>query len=226
MPSDITLNLLNGMEHFKKGRPVIIIDDFTRENEGDIVIAAEFASPEIINFMAKNGRGLICVAIDEQLARRFDLDLMVRDNSESHRTAFTVSIDAHPKHGITTGISAYERSKTIEVLLDPTSRKEDMCRPGHLFPIIAKPNGVMDRRGHTEASTDLCKMCGLRPAAVIVEIMKSDGTMARLPDLRKLAKRWDMPLLSIEEIHAARSQRGTEMSGKSDLQLASAGGSL
>jgi 3,4-dihydroxy 2-butanone 4-phosphate synthase/GTP cyclohydrolase II len=194
----------SAMELYKIGKPVIIIDDFHRENEGDIVVAAQYATPDIINFMAKHGRGLICLAIDESYAHKFDLEFMAYNNEDPHQTAFTISIDAHPKHGITTGISAYERSKTIEVLLDPSSEKEDLCKPGHLFPVIAKPNGVFERRGHTEASTDLCRMNGLLPAAVIVEIMKNDGHMARLPDLRKMAKRWNMPLISVDEIIEAR----------------------
>jgi 3,4-dihydroxy 2-butanone 4-phosphate synthase/GTP cyclohydrolase II len=179
----------NAIEDLKKGKMIILVDSEDRENEGDLVIAAEFATPEAINFMATYGKGLICVPMESDRIKELQLEPMVKDNTEKYRTAFTVSVDASSKHGVTTGISAYDRAKTVQVLIDPNTTSEDLVKPGHIFPLQAVPGGVIRRAGHTEASVDLCKLAGLKPAAVICEIMNDDGTMARLPQLMEFAKK-------------------------------------
>lgn len=182
----------------KQGKMIILVDSEDRENEGDLVIAAEFATPEAINFMATYGKGLICVPLESKRIKELQLEPMVKHNTELYKTAFTVSVDA--AKGITTGISAYDRATTIKVLIDPNSKPEDLVKPGHIFPLEAVSGGVIRRAGHTEASIDLCKLAGLKPAAVICEIMKDDGTMARLPDLIEFAKKHNLKVYTIEDL--------------------------
>ena len=185
------------IEDLKKGKTIIVVDDENRENEGDLVALAEHATPETINFMATYGRGLICTPITEELAQKLDLHAMVANNTDNHQTAFTVSID---HISTTTGISAYERSTTILKMIDDDAKKEDFRRPGHVFPLIAKKNGVLERQGHTEAAVDLARIAGSFPAGVICEIMGDDGKMSRLDDLLKFAKIHDLKIISIEEL--------------------------
>ncbi|MDB4285953.1 bifunctional 3,4-dihydroxy-2-butanone-4-phosphate synthase/GTP cyclohydrolase II [bacterium] len=192
-------SISSAIEEIKKGKMVIVVDDEDRENEGDFVIAAEFATPEVINFMATHGRGLICAPLEEERCDALRLDLMVGKSTDSHSTAFTVSVD-YMKKGCTTGISASDRSKTMQALIDPETHPDDFGKPGHIFPLKAKNGGVLRRAGHTEAAVDLAKISGLYPAAVIVEIMNEDGTMARLPDLFKVAERFGMKLISIKDL--------------------------
>ena len=187
----------DAIEEIKKGNMVVLIDDEDRENEGDLVYAATFSTPKKVNFMAKEARGLICVAISKRIANKLDLAPMVQKNSSQHETAFTVSVDAKEA---TTGISAYERDLTIKLLASPLSTKDDFVKPGHIFPLIAKEGGVLVRTGHTEGSVDLCKLAGLREAAVICEIMNEDGTMARRDDLEKFAKKHNLKIVYISDI--------------------------
>ncbi len=186
------------IENLKQGEIIILVDDESRENEGDMVLAAEFVTPEKINFITKYARGLLCVAVSPDIARRLNFYPMVWENTALHGTAFTVSVDA--RDGVTTGISAHDRATTIKKIADPNSKPEDFVRPGHVFPIEAREGGVLVRAGHTEGSTDLCKLAGLHPAAVICEIMNDDGSMSRLPDLIKLAQKFNMKIVKIEDI--------------------------
>jgi 3,4-dihydroxy 2-butanone 4-phosphate synthase/GTP cyclohydrolase II len=174
-------NIEDVIKDVKDGKMVIIVDDEDRENEGDVMIAAEKTTPEAINFMARYARGLICLSLSEQRVKELDLPLMVSDNTSPYNTAFTVSIEA--REGVTTGISAYDRARTILTAIDPDTKRDDLVRPGHVFPLMARSGGVLFRVGHTEASMDLARLAGLTPAGVICEVMKDDGTMARLPDL-------------------------------------------
>ncbi|EZP76006.1 bifunctional 3,4-dihydroxy-2-butanone 4-phosphate synthase/GTP cyclohydrolase II protein [Parageobacillus genomosp. 1] len=192
------------LEELKQGKVIIVCDDEDRENEGDFVALAEKATPEVINFMIKYGRGLVCVPITEELADKLDLVPMVNHNTDSHGTAFTVSIDYK---STTTGISAYERSMTIQALLDPDVKASDFKRPGHVFPLVAKRGGVLRRAGHTEAAVDLARLCGAKPAGVICEIIKEDGTMARVPDLRHIADEFGLKMITIKDLIQYRSQR-------------------
>jgi 3,4-dihydroxy 2-butanone 4-phosphate synthase / GTP cyclohydrolase II len=192
------------LEALKQGEVIIVCDDEDRENEGDFVALAEKATPEVINFMIKYGRGLVCVPITEELADKMDLAPMVNHNTDSHGTAFTVSIDYK---STTTGISAYERSMTIQALLDPDAKASDFKRPGHVFPLVAKKGGVLRRAGHTEAAVDLARLCGAKPAGVICEIIKEDGTMARVPDLRNIADEFGLKMITIKDLIQYRSQR-------------------
>ena len=187
------------------GKAVIVVDDEDRENEGDFVTAARNATPEMINFMATHGRGLICAPLTEGRCEELGLDLMVRDNTALHETPFTVSVDLKG-HGTTTGISASDRSKTLLSLIDPATRTEDLARPGHIFPLKARAGGVLRRTGHTEAAVDLARLAGFEAAGAIVEIMNEDGTMARLPQLVEIAKRFGLRLISIEDLVAYRMQ--------------------
>ncbi|KYD31751.1 bifunctional 3,4-dihydroxy-2-butanone-4-phosphate synthase/GTP cyclohydrolase II [Parageobacillus toebii] len=187
-----------------QGKVIIVCDDEDRENEGDFVALAEKATPEVINFMIKYGRGLVCVPITEELADKLDLAPMVNHNTDSHGTAFTVSIDYK---STTTGISAYERSMTIQALLDPNAKASDFKRPGHVFPLVAKKGGVLRRAGHTEAAVDLARLCGAKPASVICEIIKEDGTMARVSDLRKIADEFDLKMITIKDLIEYRSRK-------------------
>ncbi len=187
----------------KAGKVVIVVDDEDRENEGDFVAAAETITPEIINFMATYGRGLICAPITRRRCEQLDLDLMVPRNTALHETPFTISVDL-VGHGCTTGISASDRAKTVKALADPQTDPNDLGRPGHIFPLRAREGGVLQRAGHTEASIDLSRLAGLQPAGVLVEIMNDDGTMARLPDLMKIAERFNLKIISIEDLIAYR----------------------
>ena len=187
---------------FSEGRTVIVVDDVDRENEGDFIMAAEKVSPEAVNFMAKYGRGLMCVSMTERRADELGLDLMVRDNTALHQTRFTVSVDL--AKGVSTGISAHDRARTIAALVDEGSAPEDFARPGHIFPVLAIEGGVLRRAGHTEATVDLAEMAGLKPIGVLCEIMDDDGTMARLPRLRRMAEEHNLPIVTIGDIIAYR----------------------
>lgn len=189
----------SAIEEIRKGKLVIVVDDEDRENEGDFITAAANATPEVINFMSKYGRGLICAPITEERAHELQLGLMVRDNTALHETPFTVSIDLLG-HGCTTGISAQDRSKTIQALIDPAITPADLGRPGHIFPLRAVKGGVLRRSGHTEATIDLARLAGFEPAGVLVEIMNEDGTMARLPELMEIAKKFDFKVISIKDL--------------------------
>lgn len=195
----------------KAGKLVIVVDDEDRENEGDFITAARNATPEVVNFMATHGRGLICAPLTEDRCNELGLELMVQDNTALHETPFTVSIDLRG-HGTTTGISASDRSKTILALIDPKTRPSDLGRPGHIFPLKARTGGVLRRTGHTEATIDLARLAGMEPAGVLVEIMNEDGSMARLPQLREVARKFDLKLISIEDLVAyrMRTERSVE----------------
>ena len=205
-PKEIKLNTIEeAISDIKNGKVVIVVDDENRENEGDFVAAADKVTPEMINFMATNGRGLICTPITEKRCKELNLDLMVGLNTDPLGTAFTVSIDYHGK-GVTTGISAHDRAITVKSLTDSATRPHDLSRPGHIFPLKAREGGVLRRTGHTEAIIDLARLAGLNPAGVIVEIMNEDGTMARLPQLVKIAKQFDLKIISIEKLVEYRMQ--------------------
>lgn len=196
------------IEDIKKGKVIIVVDDEDRENEGDFIAAAEAVTPEMINFMATHGRGLICAPLVESRCDELGLDLMVTNNTVLHHTQFTVSVDLIG-HGCTTGISVHDRAKTIKALTDPATKPEDLGRPGHIFPLRAKPGGVLRRAGHTEASIDLARMAGFSPAGILVEILNEDGSMARLPQLKEIAKKFDLKLISIKDLIAYRIQHET-----------------
>ncbi len=200
----------------KAGKIIIVVDDEDRENEGDFICAAECITPEIINFMATHGRGLICTPIDEHRADELDLPMMVRSNTALHETAFTVSIDLIGQ-GCTTGISAYDRSTGIKALIDSKTKATDFARPGHIFPLRAKSGGVLRRTGHTEAAIDLARIAGFYPAGVLVEILNEDGTMARLPELMEIAKKFDLKLISIKDLVAYRMR--TERIIRKELEV-------
>jgi 3,4-dihydroxy 2-butanone 4-phosphate synthase/GTP cyclohydrolase II len=197
---DIKLNTIEeALADLKDGKLLIVVDDEDRENEGDFITAAKNVTPEIINFMATHGRGLICVAITEEKVKELQLEMMVPSNTSLHETAFTVSIDLLG-HGCTTGISASDRSKTIQALINPEIKPEEFGKPGHIFPLKAKNGGVLRRTGHTEATVDLARLAGFEPCGALVEIMNEDGTMARLPDLIKIAERFDLKIISIKDL--------------------------
>ncbi len=193
------------IEAIRHGRMVIVVDDEDRENEGDLVMAAQFATPEAVNFMIKEARGLICVPMPKEWAERLKLPFMVNPPLDHHETAFTVSVDA--KEGVTTGISAHDRARTIRLLADPEAKPGDFVRPGHVFPLVARDGGVLRRAGHTEAAVDLCRLADLQPVGVICEIMRDDGTMARLPDLEDFAERHGLPLITIADLIAYRKRQ-------------------
>ena len=199
-------SIVSAIEDIKKGKLIIVVDDEDRENEGDFLTAAENATPEIINFMSTHGRGLICAAITEERCQELDLQPMVADNTSLHETAFTVSIDLLGE-GCGTGISAHDRSKTVKALVNPNTKPEDLGRPGHIFPLKAKKGGVLRRSGHTEATIDMSRLAGFAPAGVLVEIMNEDGTMARLPQLKEIAKKFDLKLISIRDLIEYRLQQ-------------------
>lgn len=204
MAEEIKLNSIEeAIEAIKNGETIIVVDDEDRENEGDFVCAAEKVTPEIVNFMATHGRGLICAPLIEDRCDELGLELMVGRNTAAYETPFTVSVDLIG-HGCTTGISASDRSKTIKALIDPSIKPEELGKPGHIFPLKAKRGGVLRRAGHTEAAMDLARLAGLYPAGVLVEIMNDDGSMARLPDLVEVAKRFDLKLISIKDLIAYR----------------------
>lgn len=205
-PKDFQLNTIEeAIADIKAGKVIIVVDDEDRENEGDFICAAECVTPEIINFMATHGRGLICSPIDEKRADELGLEMMVSSNTALHETAFTVSIDLIG-HGCSTGISAYDRATGIRHLVNPDAKAEDYARPGHIFPLRAKTGGVLRRTGHTEAAIDLARLAGFRPAGVLVEILNEDGTMARLPQLIEIGQRFGLKIIAIKDLVAYRMQ--------------------
>lgn len=201
--SSILNSIEEAIEDLKAGKVIIVVDDEDRENEGDFITAAANVTPEVINFMATHGRGLICAALTEERCEELGLEMMVSNNTSSHTTAFTVSIDLKG-YGCTTGISASDRSKTIQALINPNIRPEELSKPGHIFPLKAKNGGVLRRAGHTEATVDLARLAGFAPAGALVEIMNEDGSMARLPELLEIAKKFNLKIISIEDLIAYR----------------------
>ncbi len=212
-----TCTIAEAIEEIRNGRMIILVDNEDRENEGDLVVAAEFCTPSAINFMASHGRGLICVAMSPERLEKLGLKLMVPENSEKFCTAFTISVDA--KEGTTTGISAADRARTVSVLIDDKSLPDDLNRPGHLFPLAAKPGGVLVRAGQTEGSVDLTKFAGLKPAAVICEIMKEDGTMARRPDLDVFAEKHNLKIATVSDLIKYRQHKERLISRVSKANL-------
>ncbi len=204
------------LEDLRQGRMIVVVDDEDRENEGDLLMAAEKVTPEAINFMAMYGRGLICMPATEERLKELKVEQMVQKNTDTKGTAFTVSIDAKD---VSTGISAYERAKTVKTVIDPETKPEDLVRPGHIFPLQAKKGGVLARAGHTEAAVDLAKAAGLYPAGVICEIMKDDGTMARLPDLIGFCKKHELKLLTIAELIKYQSKREKQITRAADAVM-------
>ncbi len=195
------------LEDFKQGKPLIVADDEDRENEGDLIVSAQCITPELINFMTKECRGLVCLAISSTIADKLELPQMVQKNTESMKTAFSLSIDAHPKFGVTTGISAFDRAKTIEVATAPDALPSDLLRPGHIFPCVARKGGVLKRCGHTEAVVDLATLCNHRPAGVMCEILNDDGHMARRDDLYKFAQKHNIKFITVADLIAYRLKR-------------------
>ncbi len=219
MSNDLKLDSIErAIEDIKNGKLIIVVDDEDRENEGDFICAAESITPEIVNFMAREGRGLICVPLSEDRCEELGLDMMVGKNTAVYETAFTVSVDLIG-HGCTTGISAHDRFKTIKALADPETKPEELGRPGHIFPLKAKKEGVLRRSGHTEAAIDFARLAGFRPAGVLVEIMNEDGTMARLPDLKKVADRFGLALVSIKDLIAYRMKTESQIRRRVDVDL-------
>ena len=213
---------LNSIEEaiadLRNGKVIIVVDDANRENEGDFITTAENSTPEIVNFMATHGRGLICVALTEERCNELNLPLMVSQNTSSHETQFTVSVDLRG-YGTTTGISASDRSKTIKALINPNIKSEELGRPGHIFPLKSKKGGVLRRAGHTEATIDLARLSGASPAGTLVEIMNEDGTMARLPDLMEIAKKFQLSIISIEDLIAYRLQKESLIERQVEVKL-------
>ena len=207
------------LKDFAAGKPLIVADDEDRENEGDLICSGQMVTPEIIKFMAEEAKGLICLAISKEIAQKLDLPQMVEQNSEGMKTAFTVSIDAAEKYGVTTGISAFDRAKTIEVAIAPDALPSDLRRPGHMFPCVAREGGVLTRTGHTEAVVDLAKLCGHIPAGVMCEIMDSDGHMMRRDNLRKFADKHGIKFISVAELIAYRlkSEKFVTREAEADL---------
>lgn len=206
------------IEDIRNGKVIIVVDDENRENEGDFVGAAEMVTPEMINFMAKEGRGLICTPITEKRCKKLDLYPMASNNTDPMGTAFTVSIDLKGE-GVTSGISAADRAKTVRRLINPEAKSEDFLRPGHIFPLVAKEGGVLRRTGHTEAAIDVARLAGFQPAGVIVEIMNEDGTMARMPQLQKIANEFDLKLISIENLISYRMKHDSLIELKEDFEI-------
>lgn len=206
------------IQDIKAGKVIIVVDDEDRENEGDFLAAAELVTPETINFMAAHGRGLICAPLTENRCNDLDLHMMVTNNTDHMETAFTVSVDLKGQ-GVTTGISAGDRSKTVQALINPDTKPYDLARPGHIFPLVAKEGGVLRRTGHTEAAIDFARLAGLKPAGVIVEIMNEDGTMARLPQLMEVAKKFDLKIVSIEDLVAYRMEHDSLIIKKEDFNI-------
>lgn len=216
---DIQLDSIeDAIADIRKGKVVIVVDDEDRENEGDFIAAAEMVTPEMINFMATHGRGLICAPLTEERCKELELEMMVDNNTVLHHTQFTVSIDLLG-HGCTTGISVHDRAKTIKSLVDPATKPHDLGRPGHIFPLKAKEGGVLRRTGHTEAAIDLARLAGLNPAGILVEILNEDGTMARLPQLVKVAERFDLKLISIEDLISYRMKHDSLIQKKEDFEV-------
>ncbi|MFY7740697.1 MAG: 3,4-dihydroxy-2-butanone-4-phosphate synthase [Flavobacterium sp.] len=219
MSNNIQLNTIEeAIEDIRQGKVIIVVDDEDRENEGDFLAAAEKVTPEMINFMATHGRGLICAPLTESRCKELDLHAMVRNNTDHMETAFTVSVDLKG-NGVTTGISAADRAKTILSLVDADTKPYDLARPGHIFPLVAKQGGVLRRTGHTEAAIDFARLAGFKSVGVIVEIMNEDGTMARLPQLVEVAKKFDLKLVSIEALVAYRMQHDSLIVKKEDFEI-------
>jgi 3,4-dihydroxy 2-butanone 4-phosphate synthase/GTP cyclohydrolase II len=215
----IQLNTIEeAIEDIRQGKVIIVVDDEDRENEGDFLAAAEKVTPEMINFMATHGRGLICAPLTERRCNELELHSMVKNNTDHMETAFTVSIDLKG-HGVTTGISALDRAKTILALVNEDTKPHDLARPGHIFPLTAKQGGVLRRTGHTEAAIDFARLAGFKSAGVIVEIMNEDGTMARLPELVEVAKKFNLKLVSIEDLVAYRMQHDSLIVKKEDFEI-------
>ena len=208
----------SAIKDIRDGKIVIVVDDKNRENEGDFLASAELVTPEIINFMATHGRGLICAPITENISKRLVLNLMVGTNTDPQDTAFTVSIDLKGS-GVTTGISASDRAATIRALIDKKTKANQFSKPGHVFPLVAKSGGVLRRTGHTEAAIDLPRLAGLKPAGVIVEIMNEDGTMARVPDLIKVASKFSLKIISIEDLVAYRMEHDSLIEKEEDFEI-------
>ncbi|CDF80159.1 3,4-dihydroxy-2-butanone 4-phosphate synthase (E C [Formosa agariphila KMM 3901] len=206
------------IDDIRNGKVIIVVDDEDRENEGDFVAAASKATPEMVNFMATHGRGLICAPLTESRCKELDLHMMVTNNTDHMETAFTVSVDLRGE-GVTTGISASDRALTVQALVDQETKSFELSRPGHIFPLVAKDGGVLRRTGHTEAAIDLARLAGLEPAGMIVEIMNEDGTMARLPQLRKVAEKFDLKIVSIEDLVAYRMQHDSLIEKKEDFDI-------
>lgn len=206
------------IEDIRQGKIILVVDDEDRENEGDFLAAAEKVTPEMINFMATHGRGLICTPLTEKRCKELDLKPMVTNNTDHMETAFTVSVDLKG-NGVTTGISAADRARTVLSLIDSKTKPQDLARPGHIFPLIAKEGGVLRRTGHTEAAIDFARLAGFKPAGVIVEVMNEDGTMARLPQLVKIAKKFDIKVVSIEALVAYRMQHDSIIVKKEDFDI-------
>jgi 3,4-dihydroxy 2-butanone 4-phosphate synthase/GTP cyclohydrolase II len=215
----IQLNTIEeAIEDIRQGKIIIVVDDEDRENEGDFVAAADKVTPEMINFMAMHGRGLICAPLTENRCKELGLHAMVNNNTDPMETAFTVSVDLRG-HGVTTGISASDRAKTIQALISPDTKPHELAKPGHIFPLIAKQGGVLRRTGHTEAAIDFARLAGFKPAGVIVEIMNEDGSMARLPELIEVAKKFNLKLVSIEDLVAYRMQHDSLIVKKEDFDI-------
>lgn len=215
----IKLNTIEeAIEDIKHGKIIIVVDDENRENEGDFIAAAEMVTPEMINFMATHGRGLICAPLTEERCNALDLQMMVENNTVLHHTQFTVSVDLIGQ-GCTTGISVHDRSKTIKALVDERTQAHDLGRPGHIFPLRAKQGGVLRRTGHTEAAIDLARLAGLKPAGILVEILNEDGTMARLPQLMEVAKKFDLKIISIEDLVKYRMDHDSLIEKKEDFNI-------
>ena len=217
--NNLQLNTIKeAIADIRKGKIVIVVDDEDRENEGDFIAAAEAVTPEMINFMSSQGRGLICAPISESRCKELDLDLMVGYNTDPLGTAFTVSVDYNGA-GVTTGISAHDRARTVKALTEATTKPHELSRPGHIFPLKARDGGVLRRTGHTEAAIDLARLAGFKPAGVIVEIMNEDGTMARLPQLVKVAQKFNLKIISIEDLVAYRMQHDSLIEKVEDFNL-------
>jgi len=217
--SKIKLNTIEeAIQDIKDGKVIIVVDDENRENEGDFLAAAEKVTPEMINFMATHGRGLICVPLTEKRCKELELGMMVHNNTDPMETAFTVSVDLRG-NGVTTGISASDRAKTVKALIDSNTKPFELARPGHIFPLKAKEGGVLRRTGHTEAAIDFARLANLKPAGLIVEIMNEDGTMARLPQLIDVAKKFDIKIVSIEDLVAFRMEHDSLIEKKEDYKI-------
>ena len=213
------------IDDIRNGKVIIVVDDENRENEGDFLAAADKVTPEMINFMATHGRGLICAPLTENRCKELELNMMVRNNTDPMETAFTVSVDLRG-NGVTTGISASDRAKTVQALINNDTKPFELARPGHIFPLVAKEGGVLRRTGHTEAAIDFARLAGLNPAGVIVEIMNEDGSMARLPQLMEVAKKLDLKIVSIEDLVAYRMQHDSLIEKKEDFQIETRFGSF
>jgi 3,4-dihydroxy 2-butanone 4-phosphate synthase/GTP cyclohydrolase II len=217
--TEIQLNTIEeAIEDIRQGKVIIVVDDENRENEGDFLAAAEKVTPEMINFMATHGRGLICAPLTERRCQELDLNMMVRNNTDPMETAFTVSVDLRG-NGVSTGISASDKSKTIKALIDKNTKPFELARPGHIFPLVAKEGGVLRRTGHTEAAIDFARLAGFEPAGVIVEIMNENGTMARLPQLIEVAERFNLKIVSIEDLVAYRMAFDSLIAKEEDFDI-------